>query len=160
MREVSGVPFGMIGHFSARRARIEARYAGLVRAYRREHGHDPSRAACHQLARQANLDTRAAKKPAAVFEADPDLSAVWLRHGQAAVGTVRRHRLQLLGLLGPGRTTEDGDGAQLPGVSTQYQLLQYRCLAPGCEILELRVVLGTDGPPSCPRGHGPLELKA
>lgn len=97
---------------------------------------------------------------AAVFKADPDLSAVWLRHGQAAVGTVRRHRLQLLGLLGPGRTTEDGDGAQLPGVSTQYQLLQYRCLAPGCEILELRVVLGTDGPPSCPRGHGPLELKA
>ena len=160
VREVSGVPFGMIGHFSARRARIEARYAGLVRAYRREHGHDPSRAACHQLARRANLDTRAAKKLAAVFEADPDLSAVWLRHGQAAVGTVRRHRLQLLGLLGPGRTTEDGDGAQLPGVSTQYQLLQYRCLAPGCEILELRVVLGTDGPPSCPRGHGPLELKA
>lgn len=34
------------------------------RAYRREHGHDPSRSACHQLARQANLDTRTAKKPA------------------------------------------------------------------------------------------------
>jgi len=97
---------------------------------------------------------------AAVFEADPDLSAVWLRQGQATVGTVRRRRLQLMSRLGPGRTTEDGDGAQLPGVSTQYQLLQYRCLAPGCEILELRVVLGTDGPPSCPRGHGPLELKA
>ncbi len=97
---------------------------------------------------------------AAVFEADPDLSAVWLKQGQAAVGTVRRHRLQLLHLLGPGRSAVDGDGAQLPGVSTRYQLLQYRCQAPGCEILELRVVLGTDGPPSCPRGHGPLELKA
>jgi len=35
-----------------------------VRDYRREHGHDPPRATCHQLARQANLDTRQAKKPA------------------------------------------------------------------------------------------------
>lgn len=97
---------------------------------------------------------------AAVFEADPDLSAVWLRQGQAAVGMVRRRRLQHLGLLGPRRAAEDGDGAQLPGISTRYELLQYRCQTPGCEILELRVVLGTDGPPSCPRGHGPLELKA
>ena len=54
----------MIKHFSSRRASIETRYAQLVRAYRREHGHDPSRSACHQLARQANLDTRTAKKPA------------------------------------------------------------------------------------------------
>jgi hypothetical protein len=95
---------------------------------------------------------------AAAFEADPGLSAVWLRQGQAAVGTVRRRRLQLL--LGLRRLAEDGDGAQLPGVSTRYQLLQYRCQTPGCEIRELRVVLGADGPPSCPRGHGPLELKA
>jgi hypothetical protein len=94
---------------------------------------------------------------AAVFEADPDLSAVWLKQGQAAVGTVRRHRLQF---LGPFRSAVDGDGAQLPGVSTGYQLLQYQCQAPGCEIRELRVVLGADGPPSCPRGHGLLELKA
>jgi len=94
----------------------------------------------------------------AVFEADPDLSAVWLRQGQTAVGTVRRRRLQLL--LGPRRSAEDGDGAQLPGVSTRYQLLEYRCLTQGCGIRELRVVVGTDGPPSCPRGHGPLELKA
>ena len=64
VREISQVPFGMIKHFSSRRASIETRYAQLVRAYRREHGHDPSRSACHQLARQANLDTRTAKKPA------------------------------------------------------------------------------------------------
>jgi len=95
---------------------------------------------------------------AATFEADPDLSAVWLRQGQAALGTVRRRRLQLL--LGPRRSAEEGDGAQLPGVSTQYQLLEYRCQTLGCGIRELRIVLGTDGPPSCPRGHGPLELKA
>ena len=64
VREISQVPFGMIKHFSSRRASIETRYTQLVRAYRREHGHDPSRSACHQLARQANLDTRTAKKPA------------------------------------------------------------------------------------------------
>jgi hypothetical protein len=112
-----------------------------------------------QISAGADLDADAISRIlAAVFEADPDLSAVWLRQGQAAVGTVRRRRVELL--LGPLRSAEDGDGAQLPGVSTRYQLLQYRCQAPGCEILELRVVLGADGPPSCPRGHGPLELKA
>jgi hypothetical protein len=111
-----------------------------------------------QIPAGADLDTNAISRIlAAVFEADPDLSAVWLRQGQSAVGTVRRRRVQQLGLL---RSAEDGDGAQLPGASTQYRLLQYQCQAPGCEILELRVVLGADGPPSCPRGHGPLELKA
>ncbi|HEX3964266.1 MAG TPA: relaxase domain-containing protein [Trebonia sp.] len=63
VREVSGVTFGMIRHFSRRRVSIEVRYAELVRAYRREHGRDPARAVCHQLARQANLDTRQGKKP-------------------------------------------------------------------------------------------------
>jgi hypothetical protein len=112
-----------------------------------------------QIPAGADLDADAVGRIlAAAFEADPDLAAVWLRQGQAALGTVRRRRLELL--LGPRRSAEDGDGAQLPGVSTRYQLLQYRCLAPGCEIVELRVVLGTDGPSSCPRGHGPLELKA
>ena len=112
-----------------------------------------------QLPAGADLDVDAISRIlATAFEADPDLSAVWLRQGQTAVGTVRRRRLQLL--LGPRRSAEDGDGAQLPGVSTRYQLLEYRCLTQGCGIRELRVVVGTDGPPSCPRGHGPLELKA
>src|SRR5579863_10393099 len=64
VREVSGVPYGYINHFSDRRKRIEARYTELIRAYRRTHGHDPPRAVCHQLARQANLDTRQPKKTA------------------------------------------------------------------------------------------------
>ena len=111
-----------------------------------------------QIPARADLDVDAISRIlVAVFEADPDLSAVWLKQGQAALGTVRRHRLQF---LGPLRSAVDGDGAQLPGVSTGYQLLQYQCQAPGCEIRELRVVLGADGPPSCPRGHGLLELKA
>jgi len=74
VREISHVSFGMIKHFSSRRASIETRYAQLMRAYRREHGHDPSRSACHQLARQANLDTRAAKKPARSLT---DMRAAW-----------------------------------------------------------------------------------
>lgn len=106
----------------------------------------------------ADLDVDAvAHLLAAAFGADPDLSAVRLRRGQAAVGTVRRRRLQLL--LGPRRSAEEGDGAQLPGVSTRYQLLRYRCQMPGCEVLELRIVLAADGPPRCPQGHGPLELQ-
>ena len=80
-----------------------------------------------QLPAGADLDADAISRIlATAFEADPDLSAVWLRQGQTAVGTVRRRRLQLL--LGPRRSAEDGDGAQLPGVSTRYQLLEYRCL--------------------------------
>jgi conjugative relaxase-like TrwC/TraI family protein len=63
VREITNVPFGMIEFFSRRRAAIEARYAELVRGYRRGHGHDPPSAACHHLAQQANLDTRQGKKP-------------------------------------------------------------------------------------------------
>jgi conjugative relaxase-like TrwC/TraI family protein len=63
VREIDGVPFGMIGYFSRRRATIEKRYAHLIRDYRHQHGHDPPAATCHQLARQACLDTRQGKKP-------------------------------------------------------------------------------------------------
>jgi conjugative relaxase-like TrwC/TraI family protein len=69
VREIDGVPPAMIGYFSRRRAAIEARYAELLRAYRRDHGHDPSAAVTHQLARQANLDTRAGKKPPGTLDA-------------------------------------------------------------------------------------------
>jgi conjugative relaxase-like TrwC/TraI family protein len=63
VREIDGVPQGMIGYFSRRRAAIERRYADLVREYRAAHGHDPPLAVTHQLAQQANLDTRQGKKP-------------------------------------------------------------------------------------------------
>jgi conjugative relaxase-like TrwC/TraI family protein len=65
VREITDVPPAMIEFFSRRRAAIETRYADLVREYRGRHGHDPDAAACHALARQANLDTRQAKQPAA-----------------------------------------------------------------------------------------------
>jgi hypothetical protein len=42
VREITTVSFGMIEFFSRRRAAIEARYAHLVRGYRREHRPGPS----------------------------------------------------------------------------------------------------------------------
>jgi conjugative relaxase-like TrwC/TraI family protein len=63
VREISHIPFGMIEHFSRRRAQLEARYTQLARDYRRQHGRDPDAAACHKLAQQATLDTRPGKKP-------------------------------------------------------------------------------------------------
>ncbi len=98
VREISGVPFGIIDHFSARRTQIEARYAELTRGYRHEHGHDPPRAACHRLARQANLDTRQGKKPARSLA---EMRADWRDSLTAAFG--RRAITRLMAAVpGPG----------------------------------------------------------
>ena len=63
VREINGVPYGVISYFSRRRAAIEKRHDQLVRDYRAQHGHDPTAAVTHQLARQATLDTRQGKQP-------------------------------------------------------------------------------------------------
>jgi conjugative relaxase-like TrwC/TraI family protein len=62
VREIAGIDPKFVEHFSSRRTQIEARYEQLLRQFRRDHGYDPSRAVCHDLARQANLETRDAKK--------------------------------------------------------------------------------------------------
>ncbi len=85
VREIDGVPQGMISYFSRRRAAIERRYADIVRDYRTAHGHDPTLAATHQLAQQANLDTRQGKKPPRSLH---DKHATW--------------RTELDGQFGPG----------------------------------------------------------
>ncbi|GLW58574.1 MobF family relaxase [Kitasatospora phosalacinea] len=90
VREIAGVPLEAITHFSSRRTEIEARYEQLLREYRREHGHDPSRGMTHQLARQANLDTREGKKAARSLE---EMRADWTHtvttaHGQDIVQRV------------------------------------------------------------------------
>ncbi|MFF2075450.1 MobF family relaxase [Kitasatospora sp. NPDC058162] len=90
VREIVGVPVEAITHFSSRRTEIEARYEQLLREYRREHGHDPSRGMTHQLARQANLDTREGKKAARSLE---EMRADWTQtvttaHGQDIVQRV------------------------------------------------------------------------
>ncbi|WP_424534238.1 MobF family relaxase [Sphaerisporangium viridialbum] len=64
IREITGIPLGFIEFFSSRRTDIEARYEQLLRQFRRAHGYDPNRQVAHQLARQANLETRDAKKTA------------------------------------------------------------------------------------------------
>ncbi|WP_067484242.1 MobF family relaxase [Actinomadura hibisca] len=68
IREIAGIPLSWIEHFSSRRTEIEARYEQLLREFRREHGYDPNIKICHQLARQANLDTREGKKAARSLE--------------------------------------------------------------------------------------------
>ncbi|AUG76103.1 TrwC relaxase [Kitasatospora sp. MMS16-BH015] len=90
VREIVGVPLEAITHFSSRRTEIEARYEQLLREYRRDHGHDPSRGMTHQLARQANLDTREGKKAARSLE---EMRADWTStvttaHGQDVVQRV------------------------------------------------------------------------
>jgi conjugative relaxase-like TrwC/TraI family protein len=62
VREIAGIDPKYVHHFSSRRTEIEARYEQLLRQFRRDHGYDPSRGVCHDLARQANLETRDAKK--------------------------------------------------------------------------------------------------
>ncbi len=65
VREIAGVPPAMIEFFSRRRAAIEARYAELVRDYRdRARARPGRRARRDDLARQANLDTRAGQEAA------------------------------------------------------------------------------------------------
>ncbi|WP_194908993.1 MobF family relaxase [Catenulispora rubra] len=90
VREVVGVPEEFIAHYSSRRSQIEARYDQLVREYRRDHGHDPSRSTAHLLARQANLDTREGKKAARSLG---EMRADWRQslieaHGPDAVARV------------------------------------------------------------------------
>jgi len=108
VREISHVSFGMIKHFSSRRASIETRYAQLMRAYRRKHGHDPSRSACHQLARQANLDTRTAKKPARSLT---DMRSAWRASLIAAFGrdAVRQLMAAVPAAASPGANTARPD---------------------------------------------------
>ena len=61
VREIAGVPFGLIKHFSRRRAAIEDRYRDLASDYRHSHGHEPPREAQLKLAQQATLETREGK---------------------------------------------------------------------------------------------------
>lgn len=63
VREVVGVPPGLIKHFSRRRAAIEDRLTELRAEYRAAHGREPSKATQLQLAQQATLETREGKAP-------------------------------------------------------------------------------------------------
>ncbi|GLY33438.1 hypothetical protein Kisp02_68030 [Kineosporia sp. NBRC 101731] len=87
--EIAGIAPALIKDFSRRRSALTARYDELTSAYRAEHGHDPSAAVAHKLARRANLDTRQEKQPPRSVAA---MRATWTqqaitRHGP---GTIRQ----------------------------------------------------------------------
>lgn len=84
VREIVGVPTDFLTHFSSRRTEIEARYDQLLRDYHRDHGHDPPKAMCHRLARQATIETREGKKPARSLE---EMRADWRRSLSDAFGS-------------------------------------------------------------------------
>lgn len=60
VREVVGVPTGLIKHFSRRRLAVEGRYHQLLREHRAAHG-EPDRGTRQRLAQQATLETRQLK---------------------------------------------------------------------------------------------------
>ncbi|MET8160368.1 MobF family relaxase [Sphaerisporangium sp. NPDC005289] len=86
--EITGIGLEFIEFFSSRRTDIEARYEQLLRRFRREHGHDPNRQIAHRLARQANLETRDAKKtPRSLQEMRADWAQSFTeRFGPGAIG--------------------------------------------------------------------------
>ncbi|GGK81863.1 hypothetical protein Sme01_62700 [Sphaerisporangium melleum] len=88
IREITGIGLEFIEFFSSRRTDIEARYEQLLRRFRREHGHDPNRQIAHRLARQANLETRDAKKtPRSLQEMRADWAQSFTeRFGPGAIG--------------------------------------------------------------------------
>jgi conjugative relaxase-like TrwC/TraI family protein len=90
VREIDGVPFGMIEFFSRRRAAIEKRYKELLGEYRARHGHEPPAAVTHQLAQQATLDTRHGKKPPRSLA---DKRAVWRAEMEERFGAGTAARL-------------------------------------------------------------------
>jgi conjugative relaxase-like TrwC/TraI family protein len=74
--EVAGIPQPVLDHFSRRRAQLEAHYDQLLADYRTRHGRDPDFATSRALAEQANLATRAGKKPPRSLE---EMRDAWRR---------------------------------------------------------------------------------
>ena len=81
--EISGVPEDAIWLFSSHRAQLTERLAELLAEYRTEHGHSAPADVRHKLARQANLDTRSAKKPPRSLR---EMQTQWRQQATAAFG--------------------------------------------------------------------------
>jgi hypothetical protein len=95
---------------------------------------------------------------AALFESEPGWAAVTLAVQGEPVGCVSRARFAAIsGSAGVDRDTPvgTGDGGTLPGQPTRYDVFAYTC--PRCG--NRTYVLEADGdPPTCPAGHGAMEL--
>lgn len=93
-----------------------------------------------------------------MFAAEPALTRATLEVGDQVLGVTSRDVLARLrdraqdtgrGVADPGA----GDGATLPGHSTNYVVLRFRC--PVCA--EERRLLFVDDTPTCSAGHGAME---
>ncbi|WP_380169792.1 MobF family relaxase [Jannaschia sp. R86511] len=63
VREIEGVPAGLLRRFSRRRAVIEEVYRAKLGAYRAAYGHEPDRGVQARLAQEATLESRQDKAP-------------------------------------------------------------------------------------------------
>lgn len=90
----------------------------------------------------------------AMFAAEPALTYATLEIGGQVLGVTSRDVLtRLREQVAPRGDPGAGDGATLPGHSTGYVVLRFRC--PNCA--EERRLLFVDDTPICPAGHGPME---
>ncbi|MDI2132796.1 hypothetical protein [Yinghuangia seranimata] len=92
------------------------------------------------------------------LSADPSLAAVMLRLDKTHdVGPVTRRSLAVAeGLAGSGGAeTAVGDGAELPGRSTRFRVIEFSC--PDCHARVLRSYYDERCLPLCP-DHGVMEL--
>lgn len=98
-----------------------------------------------------------------MFTAEPDLDRVTLVVDGQVLGVSSRSVLATLRmsterLRAPmGDDAGVGDGATLPGHSTGYVVLRFRCAT--CDT-ENRLLFVDGGAPDCPEGHGVMERVA
>ncbi|WP_432893407.1 hypothetical protein ACQPYH_20040 [Kribbella sp. CA-245084] len=88
-----------------------------------------------------------------LFGSDPALEQVAVVVGSAVVGGTSRAHVLMSGEQE--RAVGDGDGATLPGYSSQYELLSFVCGV--CGRVTYRLHLDPREVPVCAGGHGPLE---
>jgi hypothetical protein len=97
-----------------------------------------------------------------VFRADEETGWIRLVVAGTGLGVVSRERLDRL--FGPTRGSVEApathaDGGELPGYSTRYKLLCFRCRQRDtCGHAVYRIHYDETGPPDCPGGHGTMEL--
>ncbi|MFI1222115.1 MULTISPECIES: hypothetical protein [unclassified Streptomyces] len=102
--------------------------------------------------------TQAAAVLSAVMAAYPALDRVVVTLGGEPIGSADRTRLAALPGSGVSRDMGAADHASLPGRSTRYELLRFRCSRQDCAHTVLRVHVDEDDLPSCP-AHGLMELE-
>lgn len=97
-----------------------------------------------------------------VLRADGGTDWIRLVVAGTRLGVVSRERLDRL--FGPTRGSVElpatnADGGELPGYSTRYKLLCFRCRQrETCGHAVYRIHYDEGGPPGCPAGHGTMEL--